>query len=96
MFLCVYIKYNRKLYKSLLLYVDYRCHPKVLAFLIKPDDDPKTKGADLNAKDEKNLTALQIAVRAGCLQSLKLLIENGSDVNSQVCLIQIFLLHHII
>lgn len=42
------------------------------------------KGADLNAKDKKNLTALQIAVRAGCLQSVKLLIENGSDINSQV------------
>lgn len=57
----------------------------MLEFLVKPDDDPRTRGADLNAKDKKSLTALQIAVRAGCLKSVKLLIENGSDVNSQVC-----------
>lgn len=61
-----------------------RCHPAVIEFLIKPDDDPNTKGAEIDAQDQQNLTALHVAVFAKCLQSVKLLVEKGSDVSLQV------------
>lgn len=56
----------------------------MLAFLIKPDDDPNTKGADIDAQDKNKWTALHVAADAKSLQTVKLLVENGSDVNLQV------------
>jgi len=41
-----------------------------------------SKGADVNAKDEKENTPLRYAVRAGKMEVVRLLIEAGADVNA--------------
>lgn len=54
-----------------------RCHPAVLNLLIE-------KGANLDVLDNKKLTPLQLAVKAGCLPSVNILIKHFCNINLQV------------
>ena len=47
-------------------------HPRIVLLLL-------TNGADPDLRDSNNSTALDFALRSGCLESIKLLLDYGTD-----------------